>query len=80
MRAAFGAVSLLVVLTCVALLAARQFKTAVPNVAAPGAAVASAPVSGNSSDQVQRVQQQVSADVVKALEKGAAARNDDAEK
>jgi len=80
MRAVFGGVSLLVVLAVVALLAARQLKTAVPVVAVPGVGAASMPASGNVLQQVQQVQQQVGADVAKALEQGAAARDQEADK
>ncbi len=83
MRAVFGVVSMLIVLAVlavVAFLAARQLKSAAPRVAAPGAAAASAPLSGNVGEQVRQVQQQVGADVAKALEQGAAARKEAAGK
>ncbi len=80
MRAVFGVVSMLIVLAVVAFLAARQLKSAAPRVAAPGAAAASAPLSGNVGEQLRQVQQQVGADVAKALEQGAAARKEEADK
>ena len=80
MRAVIGGVALLVVLAFVALLAARQLKTAVPVLAVPGAGAASTPVSSDARAQVQQTQQQVGAEVAKALEQGAAARNAEADK
>jgi hypothetical protein len=80
MRAVFGAVSLLVVLALVAFLAARQLKSAAPIVAVPRADAASTPTPGNVAEQVRQAQQQVGADVAKALEQGAAARNEQADK
>lgn len=80
MRAVFGVVSLLVVLAVVGLLAARQLRTAAPIVAMPGAANASTPAASNVRDEARQIQQQVGADVAKALEQGAAARKEEADK
>ena len=80
MRAVFGVVSLLVVLALVALLAARQLKTTVSVVALPGAGAASLPGPSTVRDPVQQAGQQVGADVDKALEQGAAARKEEADK
>ena len=80
MRAVFGVVALLVVLAIVGVLATRQLR-------ATGQAVGSA-VSGASAqvpaatvpEQSQQLQQRVQSDVSKALEAGAAARREEAEK
>ena len=83
MRAIFGVVSLLVALAIVGLLASRQLKatsqaigTALPPVAGESAPV----LTGTVREQSQQLQQKVQADVMKALEVGAAARKDDADK
>ncbi len=80
MRAVFGGVSLLVVLALVLLLVASQLKTAAPVLALPGTAAASTAGSGAVRDQVQQARQQVGDDVAKALEQGAAARKEEADK
>ena len=90
MRALFSIVSLLVVLAIVGLIAARQMKTAVPVLPAPTPAATSdavtteaaqpQPPPGNVREQSQQLQQRVQSDVAKALEQGAAARNDEAGK
>ena len=81
MRAVFGVVSLLVVLALVGMLASRQLQaTRAPLAAIPGADAASMPAASNARDQARQVQQQVNAEVAKALEQGAAARRDEADK
>lgn len=80
MRAVFGGVSLLVLLALVLLLVASQLKTAAPVLALPGTAAASTAGSGAVRDQVQQARQQVGDDVAKALEQGAAARKEEADK
>lgn len=80
MRTVFGAVSLLVALSLVAFLAARPLKSVAPIVAVPAANAASTPAPGNVVEQVRQAEQQVGADVAKALEQGAAARNEQADK
>jgi len=74
MRAVFGVVSLLVVLAFVGFTLSRQLRAT--GLAGRGAA-ASAAVS---NQQAAKVQQQVAEDITKALEQGAAARKDEAEK
>ena len=81
MRAVFGVVSLLVVLALVGMLASRQLQaTRSPLAALPGADAASVPAASNARDQARLVQQQVNAEVAKALEQGAAARRDETDK
>ena len=81
MRAVFGVVSLLVVLALVGMLASRQLQaTRAPLAALPGADAASVPAASNARDQARLVQQQVNAEVAKALEQGAAARRDETDK
>ena len=83
MRALFGVVSLLVVLAAVGLLAARQLKVGVPLL--PLAATAASdsapmPASGTVREQSQQLQERVKSDIGKALEQGAAARKEEADK
>lgn len=66
MRAVFGIVSLLLVLTVVGVAASRQFSARTPVVAVPGAA--SAAPAGSVQRQARQVQEQVREDVQKALE------------
>lgn len=72
MRAVFGVVGLLVALAIVGIVAKKQLQASVgsPGTAAPAA-------SGNVAQQSRRIQQQVQADVTKALEQGAAAARQD---
>lgn len=73
MRAVFGVVGLLVVLAIVGIAAKKQLQASVvsPGTAAPAASA------GNVAQQSRRIQQQVQADVTKALEQGAAAARQD---
>ena len=83
MRALFGVVSLLVVLAAVGFLAARQLKVAVP-VLPPGASAPSdpgpLPAAVTVREQSQQLQERVKSDIAKAMEQGAAARKEDADK
>ncbi len=74
-RAIFGIASLLVVLAVVGLLASRQLKSAG---VAPVATGASMPVvaGGNAREQAQQVQDKVISDLNKAMEQGAARREE----
>lgn len=89
MRALFSIVSLLVVVALVGLLAARQFKGGVPapgapEVASPGIAPAPSAASpdgrsagaSNVREQSRQLQGRVRDDLSRALQQGAAARND----
>ncbi|MET0334641.1 MAG: hypothetical protein ABW190_10255 [Rhizobacter sp.] len=76
MKAVFGIVSLLVVLSVVGLLASRQMKTASTVVTV--APAASAPLEANTPQQARQIQDQVRQDLNKALEQGAR-RNSDAD-
>jgi hypothetical protein len=77
MRAVFGIVSLLVVLAIVAVLAKKQLQA----VNSAVATVAPAASGGTVVEQSRQLQQQVKANVAKALEQGAAAaRKDEADK
>ena len=76
MKALFGVVSLLVVLAIVGLMAAKQLRAvSAPIAAAPGGAAAS----GSVRDEARQTQQQVAADVAKALQQGAKAHQDASE-
>ena len=90
MRAVFGMVALLVVLAVIGMVAARQMKSGSRALTVGGEAATSgqavgrpdtpaAPV-GNIRDQSQQLQQRVGDDVSRALEQGAAARREAAEK
>lgn len=86
MRAIFGVVSLLIVLAVVGIAAKKQFQ-AVNNVGAslPAAQTSTdtktvAPAASTVRAQSQQLQQRVADDVNKALEQGAAARSEAAEK
>jgi hypothetical protein len=75
MRAVFGVVSLLVVLAVVGLLASRQLRAgAGPLAGLPAASGVTVKA------QSQQMQQKVAEDIAKAMEQGAAARREDAEK
>ena len=80
MRAVFGVISLLVVLAVVGLLASRQLRTAGLAGAVQPHAGGAAASAATPREQARQVQQQVAADVAKALEQGTAARRDDADK
>ncbi len=85
MKALFGVVSLLVALAIVGLLAARQMKSVAPSVAPSASRPAQADVpsfsgSGTVREQSQQLQKQLQSDVAKALEQGAAARGEPADK
>jgi hypothetical protein len=81
MKAMFGVVSLLVALTIVGLVVVKQMK-ATGLVAAPAVEAAGLPAaptmsgSGALREQSQQLQNKVAQDVAKALEQGAAARQD----
>ena len=78
MRMLFGAVSLLLVLAIVGVLASKQLKSASTVSVDPSA---SAPaVTGNVREQSQHLQEKVRDDVTRALEQGAAARKEEADK
>ena len=85
MRALFGVVSLLVVLAIVGLLVVKQLH-AVGHVGSSAAAAAGVPAvpqmsgSGTVREQAQTLENQVANDAVKALNQGAAARQQEAEK
>ena len=74
----FGVVSLLVALAIVGMVVVKQLK-AVGGVGA-SAAVPALAGSGTVREQSQQIQQQVQGEVAKALEQGAATRNEQAEK
>ena len=85
MKAVFGVVSLLIALAIVGFLAARQLKTAAPSATSGSTAAAAAPAgvalpdvsaSGTVREQSQQIQQKVKDDVAKAMQQGAAARED----
>jgi len=85
MRALFGVVSLLVVLAIVGLISVKQLKAVnrVGTAASANADVAQVPQmsgSGSVRDQAQQLQQQVANDVTKAMNQGAAARQQEADK
>ena len=75
MRAVFSVVGLLVVLAIVGLVAKKQLQATGQGVAAVAPAA-----SGNVVEQSRQLQQQVKSDVARALEQGAAARKDEADK
>jgi hypothetical protein len=83
MRAIFGVVSLLVALAVVGVLAKNQLRAAksvgasLP--AGSGTGSPAAPASGTPAGEARQIQQQVSHDVARALEQGAA-RNRDADR
>jgi len=82
-RAIFGVVSLLVVLAIVALVATRQLRAtarAVGGAVPVEASMASAASAATVGEQSQQLQQRVKADVTKALERGAAATPEAADK
>ena len=90
MRAVFGVVALLVVLAVIGMVAARQMKSgsralSVGTEAATSGQDAGRPdappaPAGNIREQSQQLQQRVKDDVSRALEQGAAARKEAAEK
>lgn len=83
MRAILGVASLLVVLAIVGLLAVRQLRAtgqAVGGALPAPAGAASAAASSTVVEQSQQLQQRVKADVTKALEQGAAATREAADK
>jgi hypothetical protein len=86
MKALFGLVSLLVALAIVGLVVVKQLK-AVGHTGAPASTVdASVPAvpqmsgSGTVRQQAQQLENKVANDVVKAMNQGAAARQDESEK
>jgi elongation factor P hydroxylase len=85
MKALFGVVSLLVALAVVGLVAVKQLK-AVGSVGASAGAQAGVSAtsavagSGNVREQSQQLQRKVQDDVKRALEQGAAARSEQADK
>ena len=85
MKALFGVVSLLVVLALVALLAVRQMKAGVPAMppstsGAEAGATSPGAASANVREQARQLQERVQGDVTKALEQGAAARQEASDK
>jgi hypothetical protein len=76
MRAVFGVVGLLVALAIVGIVAKKQLQATGVS-AGPLAPAASA---GTVAQQSRQVQQQIQADVTKALEQGAATRQDETDK
>lgn len=85
MRALFGVVSLLVALAIVGLVAVKQLK-AVGKGGAPAVVSADTPAapqmsgSGTVREQSRELQNKVAADAIKAMNQGAAARSEEAEK
>ena len=89
MRALFGALSLLVVLAIVGILAVKQLRTVGSSLGAAGLPTATsgpvagaagttvAPTASNVREQSQQLQQRVRNDVTKALEQGAAIRQEE---
>ena len=89
MRALFGALSLLVVLAIVGILAVKQLRavgsslggaglpTATSAPVAGAVGTAAAPAASNVREQSQQLQQRVRNDVTKALEQGAAMRQEE---
>lgn len=75
MRAVFGVLSVLVVLAIVGLVAKKQLQATGQAVGAAAPAASGA----NVAEQSRQLQQQIKADVTKALEQGAA-RKDEADK
>ena len=82
MKALFGFVSLLVVLAIVGMVAVKQMRAigTVGASAAAAAGVAPPAASGNVREQSQQLQRKIADDTARALEQGAAARRDAAEK
>jgi hypothetical protein len=82
MKALFGVVSLLVALAIVGLIAAKQLKAVGASPAAQAGVPAAPALSGSGTlrEQSQQLQKQVASDVTKALEQGAAARSEQADK
>lgn len=74
MRAAFGVISLLVGLAVVGFLASRSLRAGGLAAAGPAASAATA------NQRAVQLQQQVADDIKKALEQGAAARTEEADK
>lgn len=75
MRVVFGVVGLLVALAIVGIVAKKQLQ-ATGQVAA---SIAPAASGGNVAQQSRQIQQQVQRDVTRALEQGAAQRQDEAQ-
>ena len=79
MRALFGVVSLLVALAVVGVVAMKQLKAVSPSTSAPsaedGSAAAEQPAA-NVREQSQQMQQRVKDDVTRALQQGAARREE----
>lgn len=73
MRAVFGIVGLLVALAIVGIVVKKQLQATGQSVGA----IAPAASGGNVAAQSQRIQQQIQSDVTKALEQGAAQRQDE---
>ena len=87
MRGLFGVVSLLIVLAIVGVVAMKQLKAVNSSVGAslPPAqsgteAAAAEPAASNVAAQSRQLQRRVADDVAKALEQGAAARKEEADK
>ncbi|MEP7102423.1 MAG: hypothetical protein ABI781_18070 [Burkholderiales bacterium] len=86
MRALFGVVSLLVALAIVGLVAVKQLKAVGKTGAPPAASQADLPAvpqmsgSGTVADQSRELQKRVADDVAKAMNQGAAARKEEADK
>jgi hypothetical protein len=76
MRAVVGIVGLLIVLAIVGLVAKKQLQATGQAVSAAAPAASA----GTVAEQSRQLQQQVKSDVAKALEQGAAARRDEADK
>lgn len=82
MKALFGGVSLLVALAIVGLVAVRQLKAIGQSgrPAATGAGLPPMSASGTVGQQARQLEKQVADDVVNAMNRGAAAREDASDK
>jgi hypothetical protein len=81
MKGLLGLVSLLIALAIVGFIAVKQLRSVGQVSVRPSGDVNPiSPGGGNVREQSQRLQETVRADVVKALEQGAAARKDEADK
>jgi hypothetical protein len=81
MKGLFGLVSLLIALAIVGFIAVKQLRSVGQVSVVPSGDVNKvSPGGGTVREQSQQLQQKVRGDVVKALEQGAAARKDEADK
>jgi len=81
MKGLFGVISLLVALAIIGLVAVKQLRSVGQVSVEPSGGVnATVPAGTTVREQSQRLQDKVRSDVAKALEQGAAARKEEAEK